>query len=131
MPSTTSSSVSSDFASSTVITPSLPTRLIGGLRCDLAHQLRAHVLELVLELDLLGDCHSVLGDARRPERLVEHDVTALRTERHAHGVGEGIDAAQHSITRIDGEFDFLGGHLGFPSMWTSMSGAAACRVWKP
>ena len=35
-----------------------------GLRGHFAHHLRAHVLELVLELDLLGDGDAVLGDAR-------------------------------------------------------------------
>src|SRR5229473_2253480 len=107
MPSTTSSSVSRLFASSTVITPSLPTfciafdcfldttpevhgiepgghrfhalsddgvsencccrravtRLIAGLLRYLADHLGAHVLELVSELDLLGDGDAVLGDA--------------------------------------------------------------------
>jgi hypothetical protein len=38
---------------------------VGGLRRDLAYHLRAHILELVLELDLLGDGNAVLGDARR------------------------------------------------------------------
>ena len=55
---------------------------VAGLGGDLAHHLRAHVLELVLELDLLGDRHAVLGDARRAEGLVEHDVAALGAERH-------------------------------------------------
>ena len=38
-----------------------------GLGRDLAHHLRAHVLELVLELDFLGDGDAVLGryEARR------------------------------------------------------------------
>ena len=45
---------------------------------DFAHHLRAHVLELVGELDFLGDGDAVLGDARRAERLVEDDVAALR-----------------------------------------------------
>src|SRR5208282_4434618 len=36
-----------------------------GLRGDLAHHLCAHVLELVFELDLLGDGDPVLGNARR------------------------------------------------------------------
>ena len=35
---------------------------------DLAHHLGAHVLELVGELDLLGDGDAVLGDARRADR---------------------------------------------------------------
>src|SRR6266571_2596282 len=150
MPSTTSSSVSSDLASSTVITPSLPTffmasamkrpistsplaeivptwaissvdaaleihgihaggnRLgafpddgvgehgrrrgaVAGLirrpRGDFADHLRTHVLELVLELDFLGNGDAVLGDARRAVGFVEHDVAAFRAERHPHCVG--------------------------------------------
>ena len=76
-------------------------RGIGGLGCDLAHHLRAHVLELVLELDLLGDGHAVLGDARGAVGLVEHDVAALGTERHAHRVRERVDAAQHAVACVD------------------------------
>ena len=38
---------------------------VGGLGGDLLHHLRAHVRELVLELDLLGDGDAVLGDRRR------------------------------------------------------------------
>src|SRR5215467_11814101 len=47
---------------------------VAGLLGDLAHHLRAHVLELVLELDFLRHRHAVLGDAGRAEALVEHDV---------------------------------------------------------
>ena len=83
---------------------------VGGLGRDLAHHLGAHVLELVFELDLLGDGDAVLGDAGSAEALVEHDVAALRAERHLHGVGENVDAAQHLVARIDREFDFLGSH---------------------
>jgi hypothetical protein len=75
-----------------------------GLRGHFAHHLRAHVLELVLKFDFLGDGHAVLGDARRAEGLVDDDVAALGTQRHLHGVGEGVDAAQHrsraSVLRI-------------------------------
>src|SRR3981081_475268 len=193
MPSTTSSSVSSDFASSTVITPSLPTffiasamkrpistsplaeivptwaissfevtfleffwrsakmastarsiprlraigiipaashrgappddrmsehgrrggavaGLIGGSRRNLAHHLGAHVLELVLEFDLLGDGDAVLGDAGSAERLVQHDVAALGAERHFHRLVENIDAAQHLVASVNRKSDFLGSH---------------------
>ena len=78
---------------------------VGGLRGDLLEHLRAHVLELVFKLDFLGDRHAVLGDARRAERLVEHDVAALGAERDLHRVGENIDAAQHAIARVLTEFD--------------------------
>ena len=47
-----------------------------GLRGHLAHHLRAHVLELVLELDFLGDGDAVLGDAR--ERRNDLSRTTLR-----------------------------------------------------
>src|SRR6267143_303519 len=79
-------------------------RRLGG---DFAHHLGAHVLELVLKLDFLGDGDAVLGDAGCAERFVEHDVAALRAERHLDGVGENVDAAQHAVAGIDAEFDFF------------------------
>ena len=71
-----------------------------GLLGNFAQHLRAHVLELVFELDVLGDRHTVLGDARGTERLIENDVAAFGPERHLHGIGENVDAAQHAIARI-------------------------------
>ena len=65
-----------------------------GLRGHFAHHLRAHVLELVLELDLLGDGDAVLGDARSAEALVDDDVAALGPQRHLHRIGEDVDAAR-------------------------------------
>ena len=82
-----------------------------GLLGRLAHHLRAHVLELVLELDLLGDGDAVLGRARRAEGLLDHDVAALGAERDLHGVGEDVDAAQHALAGIGGEFDVFGSHF--------------------
>src|SRR5690606_19424343 len=82
-----------------------------GLGGHLANELRAHVLELVLQLDLLGDGDAVLGDARGAERLVDDDVAALRTERHLHRVGEDVDAAQHTLARVTGEFYVFGSHF--------------------
>src|SRR6201996_250258 len=80
---------------------------VGRLRGHFAHHLGAHVLELVLKLDLLGDGDAVLGDAGSAERLVEHDVAALGAERHLDRVGENVDAAQHAVAGIDAEFDFF------------------------
>src|ERR1700736_3359791 len=80
-------------------------RRLGG---DFAHHLRAHVLELVLKLDFLGDGDAVLGDARCAERFVEHDVAALGAERHLDGVVENVDTAQHAVACVDAEFDFFG-----------------------
>src|SRR5262249_43487092 len=87
------------------------TSKIAGLGGDLAHHLCTHVLELVGELDLLGDGNAVLGDPRRAERLVEDDVATLRPQRHLDGVGESVDAAQHPLARLAVKFDFLGSHV--------------------
>jgi hypothetical protein len=62
------------------------------LRRDLLRELGAHVLKRVIQLDLAGDGHAVLGDVGGAVLLVEHDIAPPRPERHLHGVGEGIDA---------------------------------------
>ena len=90
------------------------TGLVGGLGSNLAHHLGAHVLELVLELHLLGDGDAILGDAWRAVGLVQEHVTALGAEGHAHRVGESIDAAQHAVASVDGEFHFFRRHFDFP-----------------
>ena len=82
-----------------------------GLRGDFAQHLRAHVLELVLELDFLGDGDAVLGDARCAEALVDDDVAALRTQGHLHRVGEDVDAAQDALTGVAAEFHVFGCHV--------------------
>ena len=76
------------------------TRDVGRLAGDFADHLGAHVLERVLQVDFLRDGDAVLGDRGGAELLVEDDVAALRAERHLDRVGEGIDAAQDSLTRL-------------------------------
>ena len=85
--------------------------LLVGLGGDLAHHLRAHVLELVLEFDFLRHRHPVLGDARRAIALVEHDVAALGAERHPHRVVEDVDAAQHLVARVGAKSYFFRSHF--------------------
>src|SRR5207244_11395262 len=80
------------------------------LGSDFAYHLGAHILELVVKLDFLGDGDAVLGDAGRAERLVEHDIAALGAERDLHRVVEDVDTAQHLVAGIDAEFDFFGRH---------------------
>src|SRR5690606_19965773 len=80
---------------------------VGRLRGHFLDHLDAHVLELVLELDLLRDGNAVLRDGRRTEALLEHDVAALRAERNLDGVREDVHAAQHALTRLVGEAYFF------------------------
>ena len=64
-----------------------------GLGGGFLEQLRAHVLERVVELDVAGHGHAVMGDGRRAELLVQGDVAALGAEGRAHGIRQGVDAA--------------------------------------
>src|SRR5579862_95010 len=72
-------------------------RCVGG---NLLHHLRAHVLELVLQLDLLGDGHAVLRHRRSAEALLEHGITALRAESRLHRIGKDVDTLEHARTRV-------------------------------
>ena len=88
---------------------------VARLARDLAHHLGAEVLELVLDLDLLGDGDAVLGDRGGAPALLEDHVAALGTERDLHGVGEGVDAAQNGGAGVTAENDLLGTHDLSPS----------------
>jgi len=87
------------------------TRHVVRLRGDFAHHLGAHVLELVLELDLLGHRHAVLGDLRGTEALLQDDVATLGTERDLHRIRQRIDAGQDPLLSVVVVGDLLRGHL--------------------
>ena len=92
-----------------------------GLLGDFAHHLRAHVLELVGELDFLRHRHAVLGRARRAEALVDDDVAALGTERDLHRVGQDVDAAEQLLAGIRAEFDVFRCHVGYSDFLSVLS----------
>src|SRR3954451_16914736 len=83
---------------------------IVGLRGNFAHHLCAHILELVGELDLLRHRHTVLGDARGTVGFIDHDVAALRAERHFDGVVECLDTVQKPVACVGGESNVLCSH---------------------
>ena len=84
-------------------------------RGDLAHELRALVLEDVLDLDLTRDRDAVVRDRRRAVLLVEHDVAALRAERDLDRVGEDVDAALERAACVLAELQLLVSHVYVPS----------------
>ena len=84
---------------------------IGRLGRYFAHHLRTHILELVFELDFLGDGHAVLGDTRGAERLVDYDIAAFRAKRHFYRFGENINATKHPVPRIIGKFYVFSSHF--------------------
>ena len=78
-------------ASTTEVRGAVARRVVG-LGRDLADELGAHVLEAVLDLDLLGDGHAVVDDGRGAELLLEDDVASARSEGDLDGVRELVDA---------------------------------------
>ena len=78
-----------------------------GLLGDFLDQLGADLLVGVLELDLLGDGHAVVGDGGRAPLLLQHDVAALRAERDADGVGELVHALLEGAAGLLVERDHL------------------------
>src|SRR6185369_131317 len=92
-----------------------------GLAGDFAQHLRAHVLELVLEFDFLGDGDAVLGDAGRAEALLDHHVATLRSEGDLHRIGEDVHALEDAFTRFARKAYVLGSHYAFPSdIWMGL-----------
>jgi len=63
-----------------------------GLLRDLLDQLGADLLVRLLELDLLGDAHTIVGDGGGAPLLLEDDVAALGAEGDLDGVGERVHA---------------------------------------
>ena len=84
---------------------------VGSLGSDFLHHLRAHVLELVLQLDFLGDRHAVLGDGRGAERALEHDVAALGAEGDLDRVGQDVDARDDRCVRDSLKLDVFCCHV--------------------
>jgi hypothetical protein len=87
---------------------------VGRLGRDLFQHLRAHVLELVVELDLFGDGDTVLGHAWRAEGLLEHDIAALGTQGHLDRVGQNVDALEHLFPSVGVELHFFCRHVRSP-----------------
>ena len=87
-----------------------------GAAGDFFHHLRAHVLELVFELDFLGNRHTVFGDARGAEGFIDDHVAAFRAEGHLHRVGKDVDTLEHTVTGICIELDVLSSHSCFPRL---------------
>ena len=63
-----------------------------GLGGNFLHQLGAHVLKGAVQLDLLGDGDTVVGDKGAAELLIQHHVAALGPQGNFDGIGQLVDA---------------------------------------
>src|SRR5829696_1983185 len=69
------------------------------------------VLEDVAQVYLLRDGHTVVGDGRRDQGLVQHHVLALRPERRPYRVGELVHARFDGLARLGVEPQLLVRHV--------------------
>ena len=81
--------------------------VVGRLRGHFLDHLGTHVGDRVLQLDLLGYGHAVLGHLRRAELLVDNDVAALRTESDLHCVSQRVDAFLEQLAGFGIVFDLF------------------------
>jgi hypothetical protein len=84
-----------------------------GLLGDLLDQLGADLLVGVVELDLLGDGHTVVGDRGGAPLLLQHDVAALRAQGDLDRVGEDVHAPLEAAAGLLIESDDLCHFRGF------------------
>ncbi len=72
------------------------TGVVAGLGSDFLDHLRAHVLQLVFQLDLFGHRDTVLGDGGSAEGALEHHVATFGAERDFDRVGQDVHAFDHA-----------------------------------
>src|SRR5581483_126071 len=106
---------------------------IRGFARHLFDHLRAHVFELVFELDFLGDGDAVLGHGRRAPGLFQHHVAALRTQSYGDRIGKQIDTAQDPAPRFLAKTNFFSSHCPSPPYSTTprMSSSRMIRCSSP
>ena len=68
------------------------TSNVVGLGSNLAHQLCAHVLKRILQLNIPGDGNAIVSDGRSTEFLVQNHVAALWTKSNLYCVCQCINA---------------------------------------
>ena len=80
---------------------------IVGLGGNFTHQLCAHVLKLVLQLDLLGNGHAIVGDDRGAKLFAQHHIAALGAQGDLDGVCQGINTGTQCLAGVLALLDLL------------------------
>ena len=84
------------------------TSLVVNLGGNLLDEGGTNVVVAILELDILGDSDTILGDLWHAKSAVEDDVAATGSKGNLNGIGESVDALEHECARISSELDVLG-----------------------
>ena len=86
---------------------SIGAAAVTGLRGHALNELCTSILKLVLQFNLLSDGHTVLGDLRSTELLLNDHIAALRTECYLDCVSQLVYALLHSVAGVNIEFNIL------------------------
>jgi hypothetical protein len=83
--------------------------------CDLLDELRADLLVRVVEFDLLGDGHAVVGDRGGAPLLLEDDVATARPKGDLDRVSKNVQSTLEAATGLLVESNDLS-HVCFSSL---------------
>ena len=80
---------------------------IVGLGSNFSYQLCAHVLELILQLDFLGNGNAIVGDERCAVCLGQHYVSSLRSQSYSDRICKLVNTGSKSFSCLYAKFNFL------------------------
>ena len=95
-------SLSKDGGSSGTI-----TSIVASLGSHALNELGTGVLELVLELHLLGHGNTVLGNLGSTKLLLDNYIATLRTESYLYCIGQLVNTLLEQVTGICIELDIF------------------------
>src|SRR5207302_6690564 len=101
---------------------------VGSLGSDFTHHLRANVLQPIFQFDFFCHGHAVLGNGRRSEFLLNHNIAAFGAESHLHRVGQNINAAENRLPRFLSVYDLFCHNQNLLSEVTDFLAGHACGM---
>ena len=78
-----------------------------GLGCNFLNQLCAHVLKRIVQLDVLCNGDTVIGDQRSAELLCQNNIAALGTHSNLNGVGQLVDTIHQRLACFFAKLNLL------------------------
>ena len=87
---------------------------VGSLGSHFLDHLRAHVLELVFQLDFLGDRNTVLGHGGGTVGAIKNHIAAFGAERYFNSVSQNVDATNHALASRVAKQNFFCSHYVSP-----------------
>src|SRR5512145_3059301 len=74
--------------------------LVVGLNSNFTDHLCAHVLVLILKLDVFGDGYTIFGHDRRTKFLSEHHIATLWSKGYPYSIRQNVYALKHCVARV-------------------------------